>query len=414
MRLLVGALTEYGVAVAVRYPVTAYAACSALGMTTPAVLAGLYAGHTGLLPAAFAMPPLAAASRADTVLETALGALPEALAPLPAGLRAYDTRMARMAALLCEPLQAAIGRAVARYGAARVAIVVASSTAGLAESEAAYGAQCSAGRLPADYSFERSHAFHALVDVLRVLTGARGPGYVVSTACASGNKVFGSARRLLGAGLVDAVLVGGIDTLCQTTLRGFHGLGILSAQPCRPFARERTGMSIGEGGALLLLERNADAQVQLCGVGEGSDAYHMTQPSPEGAGASRAMRAALQDAGLEPTAIEHVNAHGTGTPLNDAAEAQAIERVLSSSVPVTSTKGATGHVLGAAAALEAVFAIAAIERGELPPTLRCEPPDPELRLRIVTSALVAPVRYVLSNAFAFGGSNACVVFGAAS
>src|SRR6185312_13117064 len=140
-----------------------------------------------------------------------------------------------------------------RYGASRVGIVVASSTGGLAESEHAYGVWSREAQLPAAYSFERSHAFYSLVEVLRGLSGARGPGYVVSTACSSGNKVFGSAQRLLAAGTVDAVLVGGIDTLCQITVRGFHSLGILSTKPCRPFGRERDGTSIGEGGALFVI-----------------------------------------------------------------------------------------------------------------------------------------------------------------
>jgi len=383
------------------YPITAYAACSALGMTAESVLAALYAGRTGLEASDFAAG-----------IGTALGALPDALEPLPARLRAFDTRVARMAALLCEPLQQPLTAAVRRYGAARVGIVVASSTAGLEASERAHAAHAKAGQLPEWYRFDRSHAFHALCDVLRALSGARGPGYVVSTACSSANKVFGSAQRLLSAGVVDAVLVGGIDTLCQITVRGFHGLGILSAVPCRPFARERDGTSIGEGGALFLIERAADAAVALRGVGECCDAHHMTQPAPDGSGASAAMRAALQDAGLSASDIDHVNAHGTGTPLNDAAEARAIESVLGCDVPVVSTKAATGHMLGAAAAIEAVFAIACIERGQLPPSLGCDPRDPALRLNLVTQARAQRCRNVISNALAFGGSNASVIFGA--
>lgn len=381
------------------YAISAYTGACALGATRAQLLSALYAGQTGLAASDFASP-----------LETALGALPGALPELPAKLRAFDTRLARMAVLLSEPLQPQLSAAVRRYGASRVGIVVASSTGGLAASERAFGAST----LPEHYSFQRSHAFYALVEVLRGLTGARGPGYVVSTACSSGNKVFGSARRLLAAGVVDALLVGGIDTLCQITVRGFHSLGILSARACRPFARDRDGTSIGEGGALFLIERAGEAAVSLCGVGECSDAHHMTQPAPDGSGAAAAMRFALEDAALDADQIDHVNAHGTGTPLNDIAEARAIAAVLGKQVPVVSTKGATGHMLGAAAAIEALFAIAAIERGQLPPSLGCTPRDPEISLALSSEPRAQVCRYVMSNALAFGGSNASVIFGAAS
>lgn len=383
---------------ALAYGITAYTGACALGATRAQVLSALYAGQSGLDRSAFAEP-----------IETALGVLPEPLPELPAKLRAYDTRLARMAVLLSEPLQPQLSAALRRYGASRVGIVVASSTGGLAASEQALRDS----RLPESYSFERSHAFYALVEVLRGLSGARGPGYVVSTACSSGNKVFASARRLLGSGVVDAVLVGGIDTLCQITVRGFHSLGILSERPCRPFARDRDGTSIGEGGALFLIERAAEAPVYVCGAGECSDAHHMTQPAPDGSGAARAMRFALADAGLDPSQLDHVNAHGTGTPLNDSAEARAIEAVLGRELPVVSTKGATGHMLGAAAAIEALFSLAAIERRQLPPSLGALPLDPAIQLRIVSEPLAHPCRYVISNALAFGGSNASVIFGAA-
>jgi 3-oxoacyl-[acyl-carrier-protein] synthase I len=385
------------------YAITAYTGACALGATSDSLLSALYAGHTGLLASRFAEP-----------FETALGSVPEPLPELPQKLRAHDSRLARIATLLTEPLLPQLSAALARHGASRVGIVVASSTGGLATTEHAFAATQTKGTLPAAYSFERSHAFYALVEVLRGLTGARGPGYVVSTACSSGNKVFGSAQRLIASGIVDAVLVGGIDSLCQITVRGFHSLGILSGRPCRPFASDRDGTSIGEGGALLLIERGADAAVQLCGVGECCDAHHMTQPAPDGSGAALAMRSALEDAGLEAGQIDHVNAHGTGTPLNDVAEARAIEAVLGTRVPVVSTKGATGHMLGAAAAMEAVFAIAAIERAALPPSLGCDPRDPEVALSLSGQARAQRCRYVLSNALAFGGSNASVIFGASA
>jgi 3-oxoacyl-[acyl-carrier-protein] synthase I len=385
------------------YPITAHTACSALGMDSAAVLSELYAGRTGLKAGAYPLP-----------MQTSVGALPDAPPRLPAALAAYDSRLARMAVLLIEPLQAALATARQRWGAARIAIVVSSSTAGLEATELAYGHRQRFARLPENYSIARTHAFHALTDVLRGLSGATGAAYVVSTACASGNKVFGSAQRLLDADVADAVLVGGIDTLCQVTLRGFHSLGILSSQPCRPFGAGRDGTSIGEGGALLLIERRGDAAASLLGVGETCDAHHMTQPLPDGAGALAAMQAALQQAGLEAEQIDHVNAHGTGTPLNDEAEARALEALFGARVPIASTKGFTGHMLGAGASIEAVFALAALERGTLPQSLGADPLDPKLKIRALAQATPARCRYVLSNAFAFGGSNAAVVFGAAA
>jgi 3-oxoacyl-[acyl-carrier-protein] synthase-1 len=387
------------------YPITAYAACSALGMTSDAVLRALYAGETGLRVAAHAL---------DLPFDTALGVLPEALPALPARLARFDTRLARIAFHVLQSLERPLARAIARCGAERIAIVVASSTGGLEASERAFALQQQTGRLPDGYSFTSSHAFHALVDLLRACSGARGPGYVVSTACSSSNKVFGSAQRLLDAGLADAVLVGGIDSLCQVTVRGFHSLGILSARPCRPFAADRDGTSIGEGGALLLLERQGEAAVQLLGVGEGSEAHHMTQPAPDGSGALAAMQAALASAELAAADIDHVNAHGTGTPLNDAAEARALATMFGGDVPIASTKGYTGHMLGAGAAIEAVFAIAAIERGLLPKSLGAEPCDPALPIVPAREVLQRRARHVLSNAFAFGGNNAAIVLGAAS
>jgi 3-oxoacyl-[acyl-carrier-protein] synthase-1 len=384
------------------YPISAHSAACALGMTYTEAIEALYAGRGGLRAGAFDVP-----------FETASGALPDALPRLPERLRAYDTRLARMAWHLLAPLQAAVTRASKHYGAARIGIVVATSTAGLATTEEVYGARRAHGALPSGYSFERTHAFAALLEVLRAGTGCTGPGYVLSTACSSGNKVFGSAQRLLAAGSVDAVLVGGIDTLCQTTLRGFHELGILSASACRPFAAGRDGTSIGEGGALFLIERAGEGALRLCGVGETSDAHHMTQPLADGSGARAAMQAALAQAQRAPSEIAFISAHGTGTPLNDASEAQAIASLFDRT-PVLATKGYTGHMLGAAASIEAAFVLASFERAQLPLSLHSTPLDPALPVNVTERCERARGGYAISNAFAFGGSNAAVVFGGAA
>jgi 3-oxoacyl-[acyl-carrier-protein] synthase I len=383
------------------HPITAYAAANGLGVDTAAVLAALRSGRSGLAPCRLPLP-----------FETACGALPDELPPPPPSLRAYDSRLCRLALLTLDGLAGAVARAVRRYGAGRVAIAVGTSTGGVRETEVAHALWTRTGSLPPGFDFERQHMFHALAELLRAATGADGPAFTISTACSSSGKVFGSARRLLSAGLADAVLVGGVDTLCQMTLRGFGALQALSARPCRPFAAGRDGISIGEGGALALVEREGEGPVRLLGVGESSDAYHMSHPHPEGLGARLAMEGALAQAGVLAAEVDHVNAHGTGTPANDVIEAQAISAVLGDAVPVSSTKGYTGHTLGAAGATEAVIAALCLEHGFLPASLGAEPLDPAVRASICTAGAVRPVRTVLSNSFAFGGSNVSLLLGA--
>src|SRR5690606_25506781 len=200
--------------------------------------------------------------------------------------------------------------------------------------------------------------------------GLSGPAATISSACSSSAKVFASARRMIQAGLIDAAVVGGVDTLCLTTLYGFNSLGLLAPQACRPFSAARNGISIGEAAALALLERapaSLDAgAVLLAGVGESSDAYHMSSPHPEGLGARMAMQQALAMAGLEPEQIDYINLHGTATPSNDAAEGKAVAALFGSVTPCSSTKGATGHTLGAAGGLEAVICALALRHGLMP------------------------------------------------
>ena len=200
----------------------------------------------------------------------------------------------------------------------------------------------------------------------------------MSTACSASAKAVGCAQRLLATDAVDAVLVGGVDALSQTTLRGFHSLQILSPVFCRPLSRERRGINIGEGAAYLLLEREGDAAVRLLGVGESSDAHHMSAPDPTGEGARTAMAAALAQAGLPPGEVDYINAHSPGTRLNDLSEGLAVTSLFGGRVPVASTKGYTGHLLGAGGATEAVFAIVAIEQGWIPRSVGADPVDADL------------------------------------
>jgi len=197
------------------------------------------------------------------------------------------------------------------------------------------------------------------------------------------------------------------------TLRGFHCLDALAPSPCKPFSAQRNGISIGEGGALLLIERLSETRseplARLEAVGESSDAYHISAPHPEGLGAEAAMARALSMAGVLPSDVDHVNAHGTGTRLNDSAEAKAIARLLGNDVPVVSTKGYTGHMLGGAGACEAVFGVIALQEGWIPPSLGAEPIDPAISIRIPTTLTQGEFRRVLSNSFAFGGNNVSVL-----
>jgi 3-oxoacyl-[acyl-carrier-protein] synthase-1 len=238
---------------------------------------------------------------------------------------------------------------------------------------------------------------------------------VVSSACSSSAKVFASAQRALAAGLIDAALVGGVDSLCLTTLYGFHSLQLVAPTPCRPFDIARNGISIGEAAAFALLER-ADGgtpagAVLLLGTGESSDAYHMSSPHPQGRGAATAMRAALHAAALDSADIDYINFHGTGTLSNDQAEAQAVEAVLGQDVPGSSTKGATGHTLGAAGALEAVICALSLQADLLPAGVNTHDIDPQLHVNYLLANRGAPLRHILSNSFGFGGSNCSLILG---
>jgi 3-oxoacyl-[acyl-carrier-protein] synthase-1 len=381
--------------------VTGYAVLSALGASRSQHLEALAAGRTGLAPPPFELP-----------FTTAVGAVTAPLPELPADLAPWSTRLARMTAQLIAQLDEPLRRARQRWRPERIAVLLGTSTAGADSTERAYRTFVQTGAFPDRYDFLRQHTFGAALHVAAALSGARGPAWMVSTACTSSAKPFASAMRLLQAGLIDAAIVGGVDTLCQMTLHGFEALQALDRGACRPFHRDRLGISIGEGGALALVERQGDARVLVEGVGETSDAYHVSAPHPEGLGALAAMREALQQAGRRPEDVDHVNAHGTGTRLNDSAEAKAIGAVFEHQVPVVSTKGYTGHTLGAAGAIEFVFAACTIEEGWIPPSLGAAPLDPEIRLYVPTHTLRQRVRRALSNSFAFGGNNVSLLVAA--
>ena len=385
------------------HPITAWAACNALGGEVQAIEQALFAGLAGIRPTDFA----------DLGLRP-FGSVPAGLEPLTGSLAPYDTRQARITARVTEPLVANVQQLVNRHGSSRVGIVVGTSTGGIEHTEAAVAHWQRTGVLPDEFDLRRKHQMSATTDVIRRITGANGPSVVVSTACSSSGKAFAVARRWLRCGRVDAVLVGGIDSRCSLTVHGFAALDVLSERPCRPFGRDRDGINLGEAATLMLVQREGDAPACLLGVGESSDAHHMSAPHPEGAGAALAMRRDLMDAGLAPEAVGHVNAHGTATVQGDAAEARAIVDVLGPDMPVWCAKGAVGHTLGAAGATEALFSVLALARGRLPGSIGSDPADRSLGIDVVSRERALPEGVVLSNSFAFGGSNVCVVLGGVS
>jgi 3-oxoacyl-[acyl-carrier-protein] synthase-1 len=385
--------------------ISAYTLTSALGAGCAATLDALEAQRSGLAPVRFL----------DVSLPTWTGEVDgvDAVA-LPAPLAEFDCRNNRLAwlGLQQDGFLDAVAAARTRWGAGRVGVFLGTSTSGLLQTELAYRQRAPDGTLPAAFRYGPTQNSYSLAAFAAQALQLHGPSWVVSTACSSSAKVFGNAARLIAAGLIDAAVVGGVDSLCLTTLYGFNSLELLSREICRPWDAARNGLSIGEAAAFALLERDSPAPLGwLLGVGESNDGYHMSSPHPEGAGAVEAMRGALDAAGLQPADIDYINLHGTATPSNDAAEDHAVGRVFGPATPCSSTKGATGHTLGAAGGAEAVIALLALRHGLMPAGLNVRQCDAALRVNYLLDNRHAPVRRVLSNSFGFGGSNASLVLG---
>jgi 3-oxoacyl-[acyl-carrier-protein] synthase-1 len=390
---------------------SSFTASSCIGTGLAATLQSLRARHCGLTPCAF-----------DTVdLPTYIGRVAGVDAQrLPAALRDFDCRNNRLAALglAQDDFAAAVARAGERFGRERVGVFLGTSTSGILETELAYRRRDPlTGALPADFHYAEAHNSFSLANFARRLLRLSGPAAVVCTACSSSAKVFATAQRLIAAEVIDAAVVGGVDSLCLTTLYGFHSLQLTSPQPCRPFDAARDGISIGEAAAFALLERPPArlpaAAVLLLGAGESSDAHHMSSPHPEGAGARAAMQQALERARLAAADIDYVNLHGTGTVSNDSAESCAVTALFGEHTPVSSTKGATGHTLGAAGALEAVICALTLQYQLMPGGVNTLRVDPALRAEYLRDNRSGRVRHVLSNSFGFGGANCALVFGRA-
>jgi len=380
---------------------------SALGAGNETHVQALRDGRSGLGPCRFE----------DVTLPCHVGEVAgvDAIA-LPAGLEVFDCRNNRLAWLGLQQngFRAAVREARERYGPRRVAVLLGSSTSGILQTEHAFRRRLPDGALPPDFHYPETHNTASLAHFVAKALQLDGPQWVVATACSSSAKVFASAARLIDLGWIDAAVVGGVDSLCLTTLYGFNSLELLSPQICRPWDAGRNGLSLGEAAAFALLERDApQRQGWLLGTGESSDGYHMSSPLPDGAGAVAAMQQALAAAGLQPGDIDYINLHGTATHNNDAAEDRAVATVFGAATPCSSTKGATGHTLGAAGGVEAVLSLLALQHGLLPGGLNRLQPDPALHANYLDHSRPAPLRHVLSNSFGFGGSNASLVLGAA-
>ncbi len=390
---------------------THFTATSCLGRGLAPTLAALRAARGALAPCHIA----------TAELPTYIGAVAGLDAVRrPAALQRFDCRNNRLAqlALLQDAFEAAVRASIERWGRGRVGVFIGTSPSGILTTELAYRRlDAQGGALPDDFDYGGTQNSFSVVDYVRRVFGVEGPAAAVCTACSSSAKVFAAAQRMIDADLIDAAIVGGVDSLCLTTLYGFHSLQLTSPEPCRPFDLARDGLSIGEAAAFALLERRGAAldagTVLLLGTGESSDAYHMSTPQPEGAGARSAMQAALQAAALEPGAIDYINLHGTGTPSNDSAEGRAVAALFGRGTPCSSTKGATGHTLGAAGALEAVISALALQHGLMPGGLNVQQRDPRLELDYLTENRHARLRHVLSNSFGFGGANCALLFGLA-
>ena len=332
---------------------------------------------------------------------------------LPDRMANFDCRNNRLAdmALRADRFDEAVAGAVARYGADRIAVILGTSTSGVHAAEEAYRGRVGDGPLPGSFDYAHTQDLYSVAAYVCTALGLRGPSFVVSTACASSARCFLDAQQLMAAGLCDAAVVGGADSLCRMTLQGFAALELVSPVPCRPCAADRAGISIGEAAGFALLERDG-VGMRLLGGGASSDGYHMSTPHPEGAGAVGAMRQALRRAGIGPGAVDWINLHGTGTRANDAAEDAAVFTVFGDRVACSSTKAWTGHTLGACGVLEALVARECMAAGVIAGCLGLDAADPSFRADVVLGLRAAEVRTVVSNSFGFGGVNCSLVFAA--
>lgn len=382
--------------------ITGLGCVSALGLGIPGTIQNLRASRDGIAPVRL--------FEVDRCHSRAAGQVGEELSALARAIHPRAKRWTRAAQMILVAMDEALR---AHPGFAPDCVVMGTTSGGMTLGEEFYRA-LAAGR-PAWAETRRVQAYmpHRPAGQAMDALGLRAPLRIVSTACASGTDAIGLACRMIRAGTARRVLAGGYDALAELVFAGFDCLRASTGDKCRPFDAKRDGLALGEGAALLCLEQNPGAALRVTGYGSAADTHHLTQPHPSGSGPLEAMRRALAMAGADPGSVDYINAHGTGTPLNDASEARAILR-LCPRAPVSSTKGMTGHALGAAGAIEAVFSALALREGFLPANINFTATEPDLPLDIVANAIrEKKPRRVLSNSFGFGGANASLVLEAA-
>ena len=387
--------------------ITAWTTTTAAGHGNKTLLAALRARRSALTVNDFGPTPLATWVGRVGALETS---------PLPRALADWDCRNNRLAwlGLGADGFIDAAHAARDRHGAARVALILGTSTSSIGATEDAYRDLDDDGRFPIGNRNPLVHTPHSLGRFVQEALALEGPCVTISTACSSSAKVFAAAERMLRLGLADAVIVGGVDTLCGSVLFGFNALQLVSPTPCRPFDAERDGISLGEAAGFALLERGQQGDApQLLGYGESSDAHHMSTPHPGGLGAERALDDALARAGIDAAQVDHVNLHGTASEKNDEVEAALVARCFPARTHASSTKGCTGHTLGAAGIVEAAATLLAIETGFMPGTMNSQRLDAKCGPQIRLEGATGDVRFAVSNSFGFGGNNCVLVFGRA-
>jgi 3-oxoacyl-[acyl-carrier-protein] synthase I len=383
--------------------ITAHTASSALGRGLADHLDALREGRSGLRANDFTDAPLECAiGRVDGLEQTAL---PDAYA-------LFDCRNNRLAwrAIEADGFLDKARAAIRRHGAERVALLVATSTSSIGSTEDAY-AHLDGEQMPAALRRSEVHTPHSLGIFLEHALGTLGPCLTTATACSSSAKIFATAERMIRLGIVDAAILAGVDSLCGSVLFGFNSLELVAPEPCRPFDARRNGISIGEAAGFALVEREDSANSpRLIGWGESSDAHHMSTPHPQGLGARLALEGALARAGLRADEVDYINLHGTATPKNDEVEAGVVAAAFTARTRASSSKGWTGHTLGAAGILESVVCLLAMEHGLVPGTLNCEQLDPICGPQVALTNESADVRIALTNSFGFGGSNCTLAF----
>ena len=379
-----------------------YTLTTCLGRGRDANWEAIVQQRTGLQPCKFETAEL------PTFVGQVEGVEREALTPRLADHLCRNNQLAQLA-LKQDGFSKAVEEAIESFGRDRIGVFLGTSTSGILSTEIAYRHRDEkTGALPNDFHYQHTHNTFSVSGFVRNYFELEGPAVAVSSACSSSAKVFGNAARMMACGLIDAAIVGGVDSLCLTTLYGFNSLELLSDQRCQPFGAERNGISISEAAGFALLTREkptSGSAVAITGVGESSDAHHMSSPHPEGAGALASMQQALDMAGLATNRIDYINLHGTATKSNDAAEGLAVSTLFGASVPCSSTKGHTGHALGAAGIVEALFCAMAIENGLLPAGINTQEIDASLKVNYLLENQVSAPKAIISNSFGFGGSN---------